>query len=157
MKKLNIYLLLLITVGFVTFNGCKKKKPVAQFLKDNCFKAKQVRENGVIVYTLGGASNTKPAYSKFKVVLNLPPNGVEITENDGTVTKGTWVFTDPNIAVSGLNPPLTDAATGTNTRTTADYKVSGYNAKTKEVTFTALTKNLKVGDVTVDYTMVPCQ
>jgi hypothetical protein len=157
MKKLNLYLLLILSVGFVTLNSCKKKKPIADFIKENCLKAKEVRENGTIVYTLGGASNSKPSYAKFKIVFNLPNNGVEITEYDGTVTKGTWTFTDPKITISGLNPPLTDAATGTNTRTTAEYTTSGYNAKAKEITLTAIDKNLKTGDATVVYTMVPCE
>ena len=126
-------------------------------MQENCFQAQEVRENGVIVYTLRGASNSKPAYSKFKVILNLPNNGVEITESDGTVTKGTWSFADPVLSITGLNPPLTDAATGTNTRTTASYKVSGYDTKAKKVTFTAIDVNLKVGNATVDYTMIPCQ
>ncbi len=157
MKKLNLYFLLLLSVGFVTFNGCKKKKPVADFIKENCFKVKEARENGTIVYTIGGASNSRPAYSKLKIIFNLPSQGVEITEIDGTVTKGTWAFADPKITISGLNPPLTDAATGTNTRTTAEYTVSGYNQKAKEITFAAITKNLKVGDVSVSYTMIPCE
>ena len=157
MKKLNLYLLLILSVGLVTLNSCKKKKPIGDFIKDNCLKAKEVRENGTIVYTIGGASNSKPAYAKFKMVFNLPNNGVEITETDGTVTKGTWAYSDPKISISGLNPPLTDAATGTNTRTTAEYTTSNYNAKTKEITLTALTKNLKVGDATIVYTMIPCE
>lgn len=156
MKKLNLYLLLILTISFVTFNSCKKKKKIAQFLQENCFQTQEVRENGVIVYTLGGASNSKPGYSKFKVILNLPNNGVEITEIDGTVTKGTWSFADPILSITGLNPPLTDAATGTNTRTTAQYKISAYDSKSKKVTFTAIDVNLKVGNVTIDYTMVPC-
>ncbi len=156
MKKLNLYLLLILSVGFVTFNSCKKT-PIGDFIKNNCLKAKEVRENGTVVYTIGGASNSKPAYAKFKIVFNLPNNGVEITEADGTVTKGTWTFANDKISISGLNPALTDAATGTNTRTTAEYSVSNYNAKAKEVTLTALTKNLKVGDATIVYNMVPCE
>ena len=156
MKKFNLYLLLILSLGIVTISSCKKK-PIGDFLKQNCLKAKEVRENGTIVYTIGGANNSKPAYAKFKMVLNLPNNGVEITENDGTVTKGTWTYASDKISISGLNPPLTDAATGTNTRTTAEYTTSNYNAKGKEVTLTALTKNLKVGDVTVVYTMIPCE
>jgi hypothetical protein len=156
MKKLNLYLLLIISVGFVTFNGCKKKVPVGDFIKNNCLYAKEVRENAAIVYTLGGASNSKPAYAKFKIVFNLPNQSCEITETDGTVTKGTWALSGDKITVTGLNPPLTDATTGTNTRTTAEYSVSGYDAKAKQVTLTALTPNLKVGNFTVAYTMIPC-
>jgi hypothetical protein len=156
MKKLNLYLLLILSLSIATFSGCKKK-PIGDFLKQNCLKAKEVRENGTIVYTIGGANNSKPAYAKFKMVLNLPNSGVEITETDGTVTKGTWTYANDKISITGLNPPLTDAATGTNTRTTAEYTTSNYNAKGKEVTLTALTKNLKVGDVAVVYTMIPCE
>lgn len=156
MKKLNLYLLLILSVGFVTFNSCKKK-PIGDFIAQNCLKAKEVRENGTIVYTIGGASNSKPAYAKFKMVFNLPNKGVEITEADGTVTKGTWAFANDKITITGLNPALTDANTGTNTRTTAEYTTSNYNAKAKEVTLTALTKNLKVGDASIVYNMIPCE
>jgi hypothetical protein len=158
MKKLQIYLFLLVTVGFVTLNSCKKPKPIADFLKQNCLKVKEARENGAIVYTLGGATNSKPAYAKFKINLSLV-NGtaVEMTEIDGTLTKGNWSFSDPKISITGLNPALTDAATGTNTRTTAEFTVSNYNAKTKEVVLTSNTVNLKVGTGTVSYTMIPCE
>lgn len=158
MKKLNLYLLLILTVGFVTLDGCKKKKNAAQFLETQCLKAKEVRENGAIVYTIGGASNSKPAYSKFKILLaSTPSKTIEITETDGTITKGVWDFVSDVIKITGLNPPLTDAATGTNTRTTAEYSTSSYNAKAKEITLTALTKNLKLGDATIVYTMIPCE
>jgi hypothetical protein len=159
MKKLNLYLLLLLSVGFVTLNSCKKKKNIVQFLESSCLRAKEVRENGTIVYAVGGASNSKPAYAKFKMVLtNTPSKTIEIVENDGTVTKGTWEYAaGDKLVISGLNPPLTDAATGTNTRTTAEYTASAYNAKAKEVTLTALTKNLKVGDATIQYIMIPCE
>lgn len=157
MKKLNLYLLIILSVGFVTLNSCKRKN-ITQFLENNCLKPKEVREDGTIVYTLGGASNTNPAYGKFKIVLSSNPSKtIEITENDGTVTKGTWTYGNEKLSVSGLNPPLTDAGTGTNTRTTAEYATSGYNAKAKEITLTALTKNLKVGEKTVVYTMIPCE
>jgi hypothetical protein len=158
MKKLNLYLLLILSVGLVTLNSCKKKKSLAQFLATNCLKPKEVRENGTIVYTIGGANNSKPAYAKFKVVLaTAPSQTIEITQQDGIVTKGTWKFSGDKLTISGLNPPLTDAVTGTNTRTTAEYVVDKYNAKTKEVTFTALTKDLKAGDVAQVFTMIPCE
>jgi hypothetical protein len=158
MKKLNLYLLLILSVGLVTLNSCKKKKNIAQFLETNCLKAKEVRENGNIVYTIGGANNSKPGYAKFKVVLaSTPSKTIEITQLDGVVTKGTWSFENNKLLVSGLNPPLTDAAAGTNTRTTAEYLVDKYNAKTKEVTFTAITKDLKAGDVSQVFTMIPCE
>jgi hypothetical protein len=156
MKNLKIYFLLFFAVSALSLGSCKKTT-VSDFIAKNCLRPKEVRENGAIVYTHGGANNTKPAYSKFKIVFNLPDNGVELTETDGTISKGKWVFNDPKISLSGLNPALTDAAAGTNTRTTAEYQVVTYDAKAKTLTVTALTKNLKVGDVSVQYTLVPCE
>ena len=155
MKNFKVYFFVII--GLVALNSCKKKTPVGDFIKNNCLRAKEVRENGTIVYTAGGANNAKPAYSKFRIVFNLPNQGVELTETDGTISKGSWSFSDPKISLTNLNPPLTDAATGTNTRTTADYTVNNYNAKAKTLVITANTKNLKVGDVSVQYTLVPCE
>jgi hypothetical protein len=147
-------------------SGCKMKLPDAQqsenasailgFIKANCLKVIAVTENGVTVFTLGGASNTKPSYTKFKLIFNLPYNGVQITENDGTVTTGVWVLNNNKISISGLSPALTDANTGINTRTTAEYIVNGYNADAKEIIFTNTYKNIKVGDVTVQYKLIPC-
>lgn len=158
MKKIQIYSFLLFAMMLVVLPSCKRKRPpIGDFIKNNCLKPKEVRENGTIVYTAGGANNAKPAYARFRIVFNLPNNTCEITETDGTVTKGTWSFTNNTVSITGLNPALTDAATGTNTRTTAEYTVNNYNAKAKSAEFTAVTKNLKVGDVNVVYTMVPCE
>jgi hypothetical protein len=158
MKKFNLYLLLILSFGSLTLNSCKKKvTTLEQFFATNCLKAKEVRENGTIVYSIGGANNTKPGYAAFRIeTVSSPSKAVTITELGGIVTKGIWSFADNKITISGLNPPLTDAITGTNTRTTAEYSTSNYSPKTKEVTVTALTKNLKSGDFTVVYVLIPC-
>lgn len=156
MKKINLLsLFVLIFVG-TTLTSCKKRKNTQEFLETTCLIAKEVREGGVLVYTKGGNSS-KPAYSKFKLEANLPNKSVQITEIDGTITKGVWTFANEILSITGLNPALTDNASGTTTRTTASYAVSGYSAKAKELKLTAKDINLKSGTSVVEYTMVPCE
>ncbi len=156
MKNFKIVGLFLLAVLVIFAPSCGKKKNTEEFLKTTCLIAKEVRENGTIVYVKGGNS-VKSAYSKFKLEANLPNNTGQITEIDGTVTKGTWTFANSTISFTGLNPALTDNATGTTTRTTATYNVVSYSAKAKEIVLKANDVNLKSGNVTVEYTLVPCE
>ncbi len=146
--------------------ACKVKTPEKlisnltpfEFIQNTpCLQAGEVRENGLLVFKFGGAANAKPAYSKYKMKFNLPNNGIELTENDGTVVRGNWRVADKTIYITNINPPLIDGSTGTNTRTSTEYGIISYNQTLKEMIILWVTKNLKVGDVSVQYTLIPCK
>lgn len=156
MKNFKIVGLFLLATVILLAPSCKRRKNTEEFLKTTCLIAKEVRENGTVVYVKGGNS-VKSGYSKFKLEANLPNKTGQITEIDGTVTKGSWTFANSTISFTGLNPALTDNTTGTASRTTATYNVVSYSAKSKEIVLKANDVNLKSGNVTVEYTMVPCE
>lgn len=67
--------------------------------------ASSIKEDGNAVFTSGGASNTKPGYTKFKLDLSSK-NSVKITEYDGNTFTGVWsISADEKIlTLSNLNP-----------------------------------------------------
>jgi len=88
--------------------GCssKKVKPLSERIA-KAWTAESVKEGTVVVYTRGGSTNTRPAYSSFRLTLTSPST-VTYTEFDGTTFTGTWALSgDTKLILSGLTPPPT--------------------------------------------------
>jgi hypothetical protein len=156
MKNIHKIFGLVALLALVTFSSCKKKKPRNEFLSTNCFVVKEARYNGAVVYVEGGTSNTNPSFAKYKIVTNEAQKSVELTLNDGTVTRGSFSLNGDVITFSGLNPALTDQAAGTTTRTTQAYTIGSYDAKKKTIVLDLATKDLKIGDGNTSLTFGLC-
>jgi hypothetical protein len=156
MKNIHKILSLVLVLVMVTFTACKKKKPRNTFLATGCFSVKEARYNGAVVYTEGAATNTNPSFAKYKIVTDDALKTVELTLNDGTVTRGKFEITENQIKFSGLNPALTDQAAGTATRTTQDFIIGAYDSKKKTIVLESITKDLKIGDGNTSLTFGLC-
>ncbi|HEX9955803.1 MAG TPA: hypothetical protein VGA96_01060 [Fibrella sp.] len=149
MKKTQYTLLIALSAFFYILTGCKKPEPavpVADRIK-NSYVAASVMEGTTTVYTSGGASNSKPGYSQFRLNLSNPP-AVTYTAVDGTVFTGTYALTnnDTQIVLSGLTS-TGGAPTGTNG--TITFAISELGDGT--VTLTRTTADQKTGNTTNVY------
>ena len=145
MKKTHYTLLIALVAVLYVFTGCKKKPaviPVSERIKVN-YVAASVLENSTTVYTAGGASNTKPGYSVFRIDLSNPP-AVRFVSLDGTISTGTYALVgETQLVLSGLTP----APTGTNG--TITFTISEIGDGT--VTLTRTTPDAKTGNTTNVY------
>lgn len=139
MKKTQYTLLITLSAFFYILTGCKREEPavpVADRIK-NLYVAASVNEGATTVYTSGGASNTKPGYSQFRLNLSNPP-AVTYTEVDGSVFTGTYTLVgDTQIVLNNLTP----VPTGGNPIT---FNIS--NLADGTVTLTRTTPNPKTGN-----------
>ena len=95
------------TVGasLLTF-GCSspaKVTPVVERIA-KVWTASKVNQNTATVYTKGGAANSVPGYSNFRLDLSSPTT-VRYTEVDNSTFTGTWsVPSDNRLVLTGLSP-----------------------------------------------------
>ena len=83
------------------------------------WQAQLVRENEVLVYSLGGTGNIKPGYATFRLDLSKP--GVATLKDiDGKLLTGTWTVSTNNqrLILAGLTPRPT------NTDGTIEYYIA---------------------------------
>ncbi len=148
MKNLTILLLAL------TFAACKKststpapapvvKAPtVAEKIKKS-WSANQVTEGSTVVFTKAGATNTKPAYTKFRLDLSNAASAT-LTEFDGNAFTGTWeVVSDKTLILKGLTP-LPSGSNGT-----IEYSITEASATVLKLSRT--TESAKTGGQSVAY------
>ncbi len=107
-----------------------------------------VKENSTVVFTKGGASNVKPGYSAFKLVLTNA-NGTQtatLTEVDGSTFTGTWELSsdEKRLTLRNLNPQ----PTGTNG--VIEYTINGDVTDT-QLNLTRTAASLKTGGTINDY------
>lgn len=104
MKK-NLYF-----IALLLFAACQPKKvePVDIGI---VWKAKSVKENGMLVYTEGNASNAKPGYTRFRLDLTSKEQ-VVFQDVDGRRLTGQWsLSTDNNrLILENLTPPPSESA-----------------------------------------------
>lgn len=145
MKKTYTLLLSILLLLTLVTEGCKKKSaaPVSERIAKS-WTAESVKENQVVVYTRGGASNTRD-YSNFKLVLTSA--GVATyTEFDKNIFTGTWALNgDTKLVLSGLNPqPSGSGGTVTFTISSLDDN---------KVVLTNVSPSPKTGNTTNEYTL----
>lgn len=97
-----IVLAFALFVGVVSF-GCKKSKtpPVSERIA-KAWLAQSVKEGSVVVYTKGGASNTRD-YSAFGLTLNASGT-VTYKDFDGVTFTGQWEVSDNTLRLKNLTP-----------------------------------------------------
>ena len=102
----------MLVLALIT-SACKKDKPKP--LSERIAKAwtaESVKEGSAVVYTRGGSTNTKPAYSSFRLNLTNASGTktVSYTEFDGNTFTGTWDLEgETTLVLSGLTPQPTSS------------------------------------------------
>ncbi len=105
MKKISVYLLVLLSIG-----GCQPKViPSINDLIGKVWKANTVSEAEVRVFTLGAATNIKPGYTNFRLDLSQP-GIVHLRDIDNRLITGTWTVSTDNkrLILDNLNPKPTN-------------------------------------------------
>lgn len=124
--------------------GTKKVAPVSERIA-KIWTASKVDQNTTTVYTKGGASNTVPGYTNFRLNLSNPAT-VQYTEFDGNTFTGTWsVPTDTRLVLTGLTPQPTG------TGGTIEFTIGTLNET--QLVLTRTTASQKTGGTTNIYTL----
>lgn len=135
---------LFVAIGLLTV-GCKKDPPPLTERIAKAWSASTVREGSTVVYTKGGASNTKPGYSNFRLTLNSS-GAATYTEFDGNTFTGQWELNgDSKLILKNLNPQ----PTGTNG--TIEFDITSFDDSM--MTLTRTTSSVKTGNTINQYTL----
>ncbi len=104
MKK-NLFLIALLLVA-----ACQPKKVEPADI-GLVWKAKSVKENGMLVYTEANPGSAKPGYSRFRLDLTSQEQ-VRFSDIDGRILSGQWsLSTDNNrLILQNLSPPPSESA-----------------------------------------------
>lgn len=148
MKKQILSLCGLIALTFLLTACPKPKTPPLSERIAKTWSANIVREGSTVVYTKGAASNQKPGYSSFKLVLTNV-NGtrnVTLTEVDGNTFSGTWELSADEKKLILRN--LTPQPTGTNG--VIEFTINGEVTDT-QLNLTRTAASLKTGGTINDY------
>ncbi len=142
-KKLTIYLV--IGIISVLFWTCKAPVPGPDLVKN--WKADVVKENGLVVYQQGSASNIYPGYSKFKMSFGI--SKIDFTEFTGELFTGVWELSADNqkLTFSGLNPaPYGNEGV-------IEFTLISWHAN--RLVLKRDTPNPKTGNSSNEYTLIP--
>lgn len=140
MKKIRILAALgLLSAGLFACGG-DKTPPLSDRLR-KVWTVRVAQENGTVVYTKGGASNTRPAYANFRLDLsNTQAQTARLTETDNTTFVGAWALSsdEKKLVLNGLTPQPTG------TIGTVEYLIEG-EVTEAQLTLSRTTANLKTG------------
>lgn len=144
-KSLSAALLSIVVLGYLV-TGCKPaaKPPVSERIA-KVWTARIVDENNTTVYTRGGASNVRPAYSNFRLDLSSP-TAVTLKEFDNNIFTGQWEVQGENKLIL---KNLTPQPTGTNG--TIEFTINSISDT--ELKLTRTTASLKTGGSMNVYTL----
>lgn len=135
---------LVVAVGLISVS-CKKDPPPLSERIAKAWAAETVREGSTVVFTKGGAGNTKPGYSNFKLVLSSSGTAT-LTEVDGNVFTGQWELNgDSRLILKNLNPQPTG------TSGTIEFTISSF--EDTMMTLTRTTSSVKTGGTINQYTL----
>lgn len=139
-----IVLAFVLFIGIVPF-GCKRSKtpPVSERIA-KAWLAQSVKEGSVVVYTKGGASNSRD-YSAFGLTLSASGT-VTYKDFDGVTFTGQWEVTSNNtLLLKNLNPVPTD------TNGSIEFAID--NVGDNQLVITRKTGNKKTGNSINQYTL----
>lgn len=107
MKKGSAILLSLTLVLAVWTSGCKSKvKSISEKLSKT-WTAESVKEGAAVVFSRGGASNTRPGYTDFRLTL-VAGGKANYVEFDKNSFSGDWELTgDTKLTLKNLSPAPT--------------------------------------------------
>ncbi|AWW00813.1 hypothetical protein DJ013_05265 [Arcticibacterium luteifluviistationis] len=109
--------------------------------------ARLVLEDGATVYSSGGSSNVKPAYSSYRLNLSSPPQA-SLTLVDGQTYTGTYsIQGESTLTVSGLTPEPTGSGG------TLVYTINSIPEDGSELVVTLNNLDPKTGNTTNKYTL----
>lgn len=95
-----------VCILFVIMLAACQPKKVAPAAINIVWKAKSVKQNGVVVYTEGNSGSTQPGYARFRLDLTAGDQ-VTFMDVDGRKLVGIWsLSTDNNrLILENLSPP----------------------------------------------------
>jgi hypothetical protein len=135
---------LFVAIGLFTI-GCKKDPPPLSERIAKTWSASTIREGSAVVFTKGGASNAKPGYANWKLVLTTS-GSVTYTEFDGSVFTGQWELSGDNkLILKNLNPQPTG------TGGTIEFDITSF--EDTMMTLTRTTSSVKTGGTINQYTL----
>lgn len=135
---------LFVAIGLLS-TSCKKDPPPLSERIAKAWSAGTIREGSTVVFTKGGASNAKPGYSNWKLVLSSSGT-VTYTEFDGTVFTGQWELSgDKKLILKNLTPQPTG------TSGTIEFDITSF--EDTMMTLTRTTSSVKTGGTVNQYTL----
>jgi hypothetical protein len=142
----NIFISLLVLT--CTLLGCQPKAPEPAPI-GRVWKAHTVKQNGGLVYTEGGTSNTKPSYAQFRLDLTSRDQ-VTFVDIDGRKTVGTWSLSPDNnrLILENLSPPPSESTGNIEFYVTSPATESKLELK-------RTTESRKTGNSVNEYVLVP--
>lgn len=137
----------LVVAVLVSCGGGSKVKPVSEILKA-VFYAQQVKHDGAVVYTKGGASNKEDNYKRLKIDLSTGAN-VNFTDYDGNTFVGTYSLSadSKTLTFSGLNPVPTGSGG------TLVFTVVSSQESPAQVVLSRQGQSVKTGNTVNEYTL----
>ncbi|GAB2764261.1 hypothetical protein GCM10027275_01680 [Rhabdobacter roseus] len=109
------------------------------------WSAESVKEGSTVVFTKGGAGNTKPGYSNFKLTF-LAGGNVTYSELDNNTFNGQWELVGDNRLIL---KNLTPQPTGTNG--TIEFTINSFSDT--RMVLTRTTASVKTGGTINEYTL----
>ena len=147
-----VYSLRLVIAALLMLTACQPKSPAPiSGLIGKLWQAQTVKEGAQLVYTKGGAANSKPGYEGFRLDLT-DPKTVKIKDIDGRTLVGTWSVSPDNqrLILENLLPKPT------NTIGTIEYYVMALpTAGNLPLQRTA--ESRKTGNTINEYQLVPVE
>lgn len=103
--KIHMYIILVAVLA-----ACEPKKVEPADI-NIVWKAKSVKQNGMVVYTEGSSGSTQPGYARFRLDLTAGDQ-VSFTDVDGRKLVGVWsLSTDNNrLILENLSPPPSESS-----------------------------------------------
>lgn len=145
MKKIGFLLISLTTLAFIGTSCKPTVAPVSERIKKN-WTAQSVKEGSTVVYTKGGASNTKPGYANFSLNLASAPTFTWKTVDGNTFTGSYSLPTDTRLLLTGLTPPPT------NTGGSVEFTIISFSDT--QMVLARTTADSKTGGTINEYTLV---
>ena len=150
MKRIITFLGVITVMSLVVVqSGCKNPpKPLSEII-GRVWVPQTVREGSTLVYTKGGAANTRPGYTSWRLDLSSP-SSVTYKEFDGNSFSGQWEVqetgTGSKLVLKNLTPQPT------NTNGTIEFTIN--SSSESEFGITRTTSNQKTGGTINNYTLV---
>ncbi|GAB3179970.1 hypothetical protein [Telluribacter humicola] len=145
MRKNKTILWYLVIALTIVAAGCKEKVPPLSERIAKAWSPQSVTEGSTVVFTKGGANNTRPGYANWRLTLNSSGTAT-YTEFDNNTFTGQWeVQGDNRLILKNLNPQPTGTG-GTIEFTISDFTDAG-------MTLTRTTTSTKTGGTINKYTL----
>ena len=147
MKRISTILMIIVAMGFAA-SSCKKTPKSVTEIIGRAWVPQTVKEGTTLVYTKGGATNTRPGYSGWRLDLSSPTSAT-LKEFDGNSFSGQWEVREGTTNTLILKN-LTPQPTGTNG--TMEFTINSSSETQFDITRT--TSSQKTGGTVNNYALV---